>query len=69
MRRSLFSPTTRGGIVSTTKHVIRDGKEVTVPIDDLKVGEIVVVRPGEKVPVDGIIIEGKTHIDEKVVTG
>ncbi len=50
-------------------HVIRDGKEVTVPIDDLKVGEIAVVRPGEKVPVDGIIIEGKTHIDEKVVTG
>ena len=50
-------------------HVLRNGAEVTVPIDDLKVGEIVVVRPGEKVPVDGIIIEGKTHIDEKVVTG
>ena len=50
-------------------HVMRDGKEVTVPIDDLKVGEIVVVRPGEKVPVDGVIMEGKTHIDEKVVTG
>ncbi|TSC68622.1 MAG: Cu2+-exporting ATPase [Parcubacteria group bacterium Gr01-1014_70] len=50
-------------------HVIRDGTEVTVPIDDLKVGEVVIVRPGEKIPVDGIIIEGKTHIDEKVVTG
>lgn len=50
-------------------HVVRDGKEVTVPIDDIKAGEIVVVRPGEKIPVDGIIVEGKTHIDEKVVTG
>src|SRR3989344_2166543 len=50
-------------------HVIRDSAEVTVPIDNLKVGEVVVVRPGEKVPVDGTIIEGKTHIDEKVVTG
>ena len=50
-------------------HVIRGGAEVTVPIDNLKVGEVVVVRPGEKVPVDGTIIEGKTHIDEKVVTG
>jgi P-type Cu+ transporter len=50
-------------------HVIRDGKEVTIPLDQLVVGEIIVVRPGEKIPVDGVIIEGKTHIDEKVVTG
>lgn len=50
-------------------HVLRNGAEVTVPIDDLKVGEIVLVRPGEKVPVDGVIVEGKTHLDEKVVTG
>ncbi len=50
-------------------HVIRDGQEVTVPIDQIQKGETVVVRPGEKVPVDGIILEGKTHIDEKVVTG
>lgn len=49
--------------------VLRDGKEVTVPIDQIKTGEIVIVRPGEKIPVDGEIIEGKTHIDEKVVTG
>lgn len=50
-------------------HVIKDGKEVTVPIDQLQKGDIIVVRPGEKIPVDGIILEGKTHIDEKVVTG
>jgi len=50
-------------------HVVRDGEEVTIPLGDLKQGDIVVVRPGEKIPVDGIIVEGKTHIDEKVVTG
>ena len=50
-------------------HVMRDGKEVTVPLDQLVQGEIIVVRPGEKIPVDGVIVEGTTHIDEKVVTG
>jgi Cu+-exporting ATPase len=50
-------------------HVLKDGKEVTVPIEEIQKGDIVVVRPGEKIPVDGIIVEGKTHIDEKVVTG
>lgn len=50
-------------------HVIRNGQEVTVPLNEIKVGDVVVVRPGEKIPVDGIITEGKTHIDEKVVTG
>lgn len=50
-------------------HVIRSGEEVAVPIDQIQVGDLVVVRPGEKIAVDGIIAEGKTHIDEKVVTG
>lgn len=50
-------------------HVMRNGAEVTVPINEIKEGDIVVVRPGEKIPVDGVIVEGKTHIDEKVVTG
>lgn len=50
-------------------HVERDGKEVRVPIDQIKAGETVVVRPGEKFPVDGVILEGVSHIDEKVVTG
>ena len=50
-------------------HVIRNGEEVTVPLNELVVGDVIVVRPGEKVPVDGSIVEGKTHLDEKVVTG
>lgn len=50
-------------------HVIRNGAEMTVPIDQLVQGEIIVVRPGEKIPVDGVIVEGESHIDEKVVTG
>lgn len=50
-------------------HVVRDGKEVTIPLDQLVQGDIIVVRPGEKIAVDGVIVEGETHIDEKVVTG
>jgi Cu+-exporting ATPase len=50
-------------------HVVRDGQETTVPIDKILLGDIVIVKPGEKIPVDGVIVEGKTHIDEKVVTG
>lgn len=50
-------------------HVMRGGKEVTIPLEELKEGDIVVVKPGEKIPVDGEITEGETHIDEKVVTG
>lgn len=50
-------------------HVLKNGKEEIVPIDQLKEGDLIVVRPGEKIPVDGVIMEGKSHIDEKVVTG
>ncbi len=50
-------------------HVMRDGKEVVLPLDQLATGDIIVVRPGEKIPVDGVIVEGTSHIDEKVVTG
>lgn len=50
-------------------HVMRDGKEVTIPLQELAEGDIVVVKPGEKIPVDGQITDGETHIDEKVVTG
>lgn len=52
-----------------TARVIRDGKEMDVPIEEVTVGETVLVRPGEKVPVDGIILEGESAIDESVVTG
>jgi Cu+-exporting ATPase len=50
-------------------HVVRNGQEITVPLDQLVKDDVVVVRPGEKIPVDGQIVEGKSHIDEKVVTG
>ncbi|HEX8175805.1 MAG TPA: copper-translocating P-type ATPase [Pyrinomonadaceae bacterium] len=52
-----------------TARVIRDGKELDVPVENVVAGDTVLVRPGEKVPVDGIILEGESAIDEAVVTG
>jgi Cu+-exporting ATPase len=52
-----------------TARVLRDGKTVDVPIEEVQVGDIVVVRPGEKVPVDGTILKGLTSIDESMLTG
>ena len=52
-----------------TARVIRGGKEIDVPIEEVIVGDTVLVRPGEKVPVDGVILEGESAIDESVVTG
>lgn len=52
-----------------TANVIRDGKEITVDIDDVAVDDVFVVRPGESVPVDGIVIDGESAIDESVLTG
>jgi len=49
--------------------VIRDNKEIIISVDDVKVGDIVLVKPGEKIPVDGIIVEGKSSIDESMITG
>jgi len=56
-------------IGAKTATVIRKGKEVKIPIDDVQKGDIVLVKPGEKIPVDGIIIEGHSAIDESLVTG
>ena len=52
-----------------TANVICDGKEITVDIDDVAVGDVFVVRPGESVPVDGIVIDGESAVDESVLTG
>jgi P-type Cu+ transporter len=49
--------------------LIKDGKETRVPTDVVEVGELVMVRPGEKVPVDGEVVEGSTYIDESMITG
>jgi len=54
---------------AATARVIRDGNELEIPTDEVTIGDIVIVRPGEKVPVDGVVIEGRTTIDESMLTG
>ena len=49
--------------------VLRDGKEIEIPIDQVVVDDIVIIKPGQKIPLDGIIIEGKSSIDESMITG
>jgi P-type Cu+ transporter len=57
------------GLQAKTARVVRDGAEIDIPIAEVVVGDIIVVRPGEKVAVDGIITEGSSSIDEAMVTG
>jgi Cu+-exporting ATPase len=52
-----------------TARVLRNGQAVDIPIEEVKVGDIVVVRPGEKIPVDGIVMKGLTSVDESMLTG
>jgi Cu+-exporting ATPase len=52
-----------------TANVIRDGLEVEIPIEDVQVGELMIVRPGEKIPTDGLLIEGHSAVDESMATG
>ncbi|HEY9659933.1 MAG TPA: heavy metal translocating P-type ATPase [Allocoleopsis sp.] len=57
------------GLQAKTARVIRKGREVDVPIAEVVLGDIILVRPGEKIPVDGEIVEGSSTIDEAMVTG
>ncbi|MCG0275240.1 MAG: heavy metal translocating P-type ATPase [Thermosediminibacteraceae bacterium] len=57
------------GLQAKTARVIRNGEEMEIPVEQVEVGDIVVVRPGEKIPVDGIIIEGYSSVDESMLTG
>jgi Cu+-exporting ATPase len=57
------------GLRPRTARVLRDGEEAEVPVDEVRVGDEVVVRPGEKVPVDGRIVDGHSTMDESMVTG
>jgi len=57
------------GLRAKTARIIRDGEEAEVSIDSVRVGDIVVVRPGEKIPVDGVIVEGRSAVDESMLTG
>lgn len=52
-----------------TARVVRDGKETSIAIDDVHVGDIIVIRPGEQLPVDGIVISGHSTVDESMITG
>lgn len=57
------------GLKPKTATVIRMGKEITIPVEEVRLGDIVVVKPGEKIPVDGIVVEGKSYVDESMITG
>ncbi len=57
------------GLQAKTARVIRNGEETDIPIQEVIVGDIVIVRPGEKIPVDGEVVEGNSTIDESMVTG
>jgi Cu+-exporting ATPase len=57
------------GLQPKTARVIRDGAEIDIAIETLVIGDVIVVRPGEKVPVDGIMVEGSSSLDESMITG
>lgn len=57
------------GLQAKTARIIRGNKEIDIPISEVVVGDMIRVRPGEKIPVDGIIVEGGSAIDESMVTG
>jgi len=53
----------------TMAHVVRNGSEISIPVEEVAVGDILLVRPGEKIPVDGRVVEGESAIDESMITG
>jgi Cu+-exporting ATPase len=57
------------GLQAKIARVIRNGEEQEIPVEHVQVGDVVVVRPGEKIPVDGTVVEGYSGVDEKVITG
>ncbi len=57
------------GLQAKTARVLRDGKEIDLPVEEVVAGDVVVVRPGDKIPVDGQVIEGSSAVDESMITG
>ena len=57
------------GLQARTARVVRDGKEIDIPLEQVLVGDTIRVRPGEKIPVDGVILEGESSVDESMITG
>ena len=54
---------------AASARVVRDGQEIDIPTDEVVVGDLVIVRPGEKIPVDGVILDGRSAVDESMLTG
>lgn len=57
------------GLAPKTARIIQEEKEIEISIDEVEVGDIIVVRPGEKIPVDGVVLDGNTSIDESMLSG
>ena len=57
------------GLQAKTARVLRDGKEIDLPVEEVLVGDTVIVRPGEKIPVDGQVTTGTSAVDESMITG
>jgi Cu+-exporting ATPase len=57
------------GLQAKTARVVREGKELDIPVEEVVVGDHVVVRPGDKVPVDGVVVKGSSSLDESMITG
>lgn len=57
------------GLAAKTAHRVRDGREEEIPVDAIEKGDLLRLRPGEKVPVDGVIVEGLSNVDESMITG
>ena len=57
------------GLQPKTARVIRNKKEIEIPAEEVQVNDIIVIRPGEKIPVDGVIVEGSSSVDESMITG
>jgi len=57
------------GLQARTARVVRSGAEADIPVEDVIAGDVVIVRPGEKIPVDGEVVEGESAVDESMVTG
>ncbi|HSN95307.1 MAG TPA: copper-translocating P-type ATPase, partial [Anaerolineaceae bacterium] len=57
------------GLRAKSARIIRAGQEMEVPVEDVLVGDVIIVRPGEKIPVDGVVVEGRSSVDESMLTG
>src|SRR6266446_11218 len=57
------------GLAARTAHRVHDGREEEIPVQEIQKGDVLRVRPGEKVPIDGVIVEGRSNIDESMITG